>query len=319
MLDLHPRVHLDEEELPVLIEELDRAGPDIAQFSHRLGDNPADALALLGVEGRGGALLPDFLVATLKRAVALAKMNGVALRVAEHLNLDVARLGEIFLEIDGIAAERGPGFDPGGVDRLRNVVGTPGDLHAAAPSARRSLDDHRIADRGCDLARFGFVPDGALGARDARDPETLGGAFGLDLVAHHADVLGPRADEHDVVLLQDFRETRVLGQKAVARMNGVGAGDLARRDNGGNVEITVARRRRADAHALIGELDVHRVPVGGRIDRDGRDAELLGRTHDPERDFAPVGDQDLIEHRGGLPDRSQNPRRDSQSRSFNDH
>ncbi len=231
MLDLHPRVHLDEEELPVLIEELDRASPDIAQFSHRLGDNPADALALLGVEGRGGALLPDFLVAALKRAVALAKMNGVALRVAEHLNLDVARLGEIFLEIDGIAAERGPRFDPGGADRLGNVVGPPGDLHAAAPSARRSLDDHRIADRGCDLARFGFVPDAALGARDAGDPETLSGALGFDLVAHHADVLGLRADEHDVVLLQDFRETRVLGQKAVAWMNGVGAGDLARRDN----------------------------------------------------------------------------------------
>ena len=161
------------------------------------------------------------------------------------------------------------------------------------------------------MTRFVFVPHAALGARDARDPETLSGALGLDLVAHHADVFGLRTDECDLVLVKNFRETRVLGQKTIAWMNGVGAGDLARRDNGGNVEIAVARRRRPDAYALVRKLDVHRVPVGGRIDRDGRDAEFLGRAHDSQRDFAPVGDQDFIEHRGELPDRSQPPRRNS--------
>ena len=143
----------------------------------------------------------------------------------------------------------------------------------------------------------------ALGSRDARDPETLSGELGLDLVAHQADVFGLRADECDLVLLENVGETRVLGEKTVAWMNGVRAGDLARRNDRGNVEIAVTRRRRTDAYALVGELDVHRVPVGGRIDRDGRDAELLGRAHDPERDFATVGDQDFIEHRGGLPGR----------------
>ena len=117
-------------------------------------------------------------------------------------------------------------------------------------------------------------------------PSRCGGALGLDLVAHDADVFGLRADECDLVLVENLRETRVLGQKAVAWMDGVGAGDLAGRDNRGNVEIAVAGRRRPDAYALVGELDMHRVLVGGRIDRDGRDAELLGRAHDSERDFA---------------------------------
>ena len=58
------------------------------------------------VERGGGALLPDLLVAALQRAVALAEMDGLALAVAEHLNLDVTRLFEIFLEIDGVVAER---------------------------------------------------------------------------------------------------------------------------------------------------------------------------------------------------------------------
>ena len=118
VLDLHARVHLDEEELSVLIEELDRPGADVAQFGHGLGDDPADALALFGVQGRGGTFLPHLLMATLNGAVALAEVNGVALGVAEHLNFDVARLGEIFLEIDGVVAEGGLGLDLGGSDRV---------------------------------------------------------------------------------------------------------------------------------------------------------------------------------------------------------
>ena len=60
-----------------------------------------------GVEHRRGGLLPDLLVAALQRAVALAQMDGIALAVADHLHLDVARLREIFLEIDRVVAEGG--------------------------------------------------------------------------------------------------------------------------------------------------------------------------------------------------------------------
>ena len=46
MLDLDARVHLDEVELAVLVEELDRSGADIAEFGHRARDDAADLLAL---------------------------------------------------------------------------------------------------------------------------------------------------------------------------------------------------------------------------------------------------------------------------------
>ncbi len=91
MLDLEARVHLDEIELAVLVEELDGAGAEIVELAHRLGDGLADLVARAGVERGRGAFLPDLLVAALQRAVALAEMDGVALAVAEHLDLDVAR------------------------------------------------------------------------------------------------------------------------------------------------------------------------------------------------------------------------------------
>ena len=59
----------------------------------------------IGVEGRGMGLFPDLLVAALQRAIALAQMHGVALAVAQNLDFDVARLLEIFLDIDVAIAE----------------------------------------------------------------------------------------------------------------------------------------------------------------------------------------------------------------------
>ena len=97
--------------------------------------------------------------------------------------------------------------------------------------------------------------------------------------------------------VEDLGEAGVLGQEAVAGMHRVGAGDLAGRDQRRDVEIAVARRRRADADALVGEPHVHGVGVGGRMHRDGGDAEFLAGAQDAQRDLAAVGDQDLVEHR----------------------
>jgi hypothetical protein len=55
---------------------------------------------------RGGGFLEHLLVAALQRAVALAEMDGIAVAVAEHLELDVARIAEIFFHVDGRVAER---------------------------------------------------------------------------------------------------------------------------------------------------------------------------------------------------------------------
>ena len=167
------------------------------------------------------------------------------------------------------------------------------------PPPAAALTITGIADLVGDPQRLRLVVDRALGAGHAGDAEPRRGALGLDLVAHQADMLGLRADEGDLVLFEDFGEPGVLRQEPVAGMDGVGAGDLAGGDDGGNVEVAVLRGGRADADALVGELDVHRLLVGGRIDGDRGDAELLGRAHDPQGDFAAVGDENLVEHAQG--------------------
>ena len=104
-----------------------------------------------------------------------------------------------------------------------------------------------------------------------------------------------------LVLGEDFGEARILRQKSVAGMHGVGAGDLAGGEQRRNVEIAVLGGRRADADAFVGEPHVHGVGVGGRMHGDRRDAELLAGAQHAERDLAAIGDQDLVEHSGAGP------------------
>src|SRR6185312_13682396 len=107
-------------------------GAAIAEFAHGVGAEFADALALGGVQGRGGAFLQHLLVAALQRAVALAEMDGGPLAVAGDLQLDMPRPLEEALEEDGVVAEEGLGL--GARDRQRrDELGLVAcDLHALA-------------------------------------------------------------------------------------------------------------------------------------------------------------------------------------------
>jgi hypothetical protein len=96
MLDLDPRVHLDEKELVVLEQELERAGAAVADLAARVGAALADPRQRPQGHARRRSLLDDLLVAALHRAVALEQVDGVLVLVREHLDLDVARIARNF-------------------------------------------------------------------------------------------------------------------------------------------------------------------------------------------------------------------------------
>src|SRR5436190_22099154 len=82
----------------------------------------------------------------LDRAFALAKGHDAAVRVAEHLDLDVARTLEIFLEIDGGIAECTLRFVARGLVLALQLAFFPADAHAATATARRGLENHGKSD-----------------------------------------------------------------------------------------------------------------------------------------------------------------------------
>ena len=108
MLDLEPRVHLEEVEAHVGAEdELDRAGRIVADgLGQRDGLGPHRG-AERRVHRRRRRLLDDLLVPPLHRAFALAEVDDVAVLVAEHLDLDVPRALDEALDEHPVVAEGG--------------------------------------------------------------------------------------------------------------------------------------------------------------------------------------------------------------------
>ena len=174
------------------------------------------------------------------------------------------------------------------------------DLHAAAAAAGGGLDQHRKADLARDRERVLVVdvtPPSEPGTHGMPSALAVRLASILSPIWRMCSALGPM--KWMLCSFEDFGEAGVLGQEAVARMHGVGAGDLAGGEQRRDVEVAVLRRRRADADALVGEAHMHGVGVGGRMHGDRRDAELLAGAQHPERDLAAVGDEDFVEHCAG--------------------
>src|SRR6185312_8868597 len=90
MLDLQPRVHLEEEEALVLTgDELDRAGGIVIHGPCKCDGLLAHLAAGALIEQRRWCLLDHLLIAALDRAFALAEIDHMAMLVAQYLDFDV--------------------------------------------------------------------------------------------------------------------------------------------------------------------------------------------------------------------------------------
>src|SRR5690606_15743102 len=97
-------------------------------------------------------------------------------------------------------------------------------------------------------------------------------------------------------------EFGILRQEAVAGVDRVGARGL------GGVDDRLDRQVGADRVAHLADLvglgrlqPMQRVAILVREDRDGPDAELIGRAEGADGDLATIGDQDFREHRPTVP------------------
>src|SRR5207247_9437924 len=92
-----PSVDLEEEELPLAGHELDSPGVHVAGRRDRADRRGAHRRARLRGQGGRWRLLHDLLMPALDRALALAQVDGVAVLVADDLDLDVPRSANVAL------------------------------------------------------------------------------------------------------------------------------------------------------------------------------------------------------------------------------
>src|SRR5262249_56833921 len=113
--------------------------------------------------------------------------------------------------------------------------------------------------------------------------------------ARGRDGRAARADEDDPRLLAGLREVRVLGQEAVAGVDGLRPAALRDLEDAVDPEVAVARGRRPDEIGLVGLADVEGEAVGLGVDGHRLRFQLAAGPDDPHRDLSAVRDEDLPE------------------------
>ena len=162
-------------------------------------------------------------------------MNRVALAVGQYLDFHVAWVAEEFLQIHHRVAKRRAGFGAGQFGGLDQIFLFMHHAHAATTAAASGFDDHWIAHFAGDAQGFLLVFwQWAVGARHGRYAGLFHRVFGRDFIAHQANHVGGWADKGKPGALNLLGKIGVLGQKAVAGVDGVGAGDFRRGNDRGN-------------------------------------------------------------------------------------
>ena len=236
----------------------------------------------------------------LHRAVALEQMDAAAVRIREHLELDVPRLGQIFFQEHAIVAEARLRLAPCRAERSVERIVTLDDAHPLAPATGPRLDQNRVTDRVRLREQARVLLVGSVITGHDRHSGFGHDRLGLRFRAHRADRRRRRPDEDESGRGNRSREVRVLGQEAVAGMDGLGTARAGRGDDRLALEIARPRRRGAHPIRFITRGHVQRGRVGVRIYGDGANTHAPRRTCDPARDLAPVRDEDLVKHRAGV-------------------
>ena len=171
------------------------------------------------------------------------------------------------------------------------------------PAAIEAMGDKIASKKFADAAKVATVPgqldvilDHAEMAGNGRDFRPRSGFLRLDFIAHRGNRLGIRADKNDAGLGECGRESRPLGQKAIAGMHGLSAALPTSGDDLCNVEIALRRRRRPDCDRRIGHLDMQRIAVRIGIDRNCRYTHAPRGLDNAAGDLAAIGNQDPLEH-----------------------
>ena len=136
---LQAGVDLEEPELGVvaaaLEQELDSAGGAVADGADSGDGRCTHPLPQCQRDCGRRRFLDDLLVPPLNRAFALEKVHDIAVRVAEHLDLDVPGRRQVALKKDSVVAEgsRGPRVGPPPQHRRASFAGS----RCACPCHRR--------------------------------------------------------------------------------------------------------------------------------------------------------------------------------------
>ncbi len=301
MLHLEARVHLEEPEPPIRVEqELGGGGVVEVRGPGGLHGEVVQLRPLVRCQARRRRFLDQLLMPALDRAVALPQRDDRAIGIAEQLDFDVACRPHLAFQVDRTVAEGRGRFRRSRGQRSRQLRRCADTTHAATAATRRRLDEQREPDvlGGRDDRRDPIRPfhrDRVECPGDHRHARALRRPARRQFVAQRLDRVRAGSDEREARIDDGPRKRRPLRQEAVARVNGLRPRRVRRLDDRVGTKVAFGGRRRTQPNRAVGGLDMQRVPVGIRVHGDRLDAEVAAGPDDAHRDLTAVGDEDPLE------------------------
>ena len=296
VLHLNAGVHLNEVVIAIGVhQELHGAGANVAHAFRDLHGVGAELLPGLLRDGPGGGHLHHLLVAALQGAVPLPQVHHAAVLVAQDLDLDVLGFHDELLDEDVVVAEGLLGLALHQLKGGLHLLGRVAAAHAPAAAATGGLQDHREAEAHGLLQRLVPVPQRLGAAGDDGHPAADGDLLGGQLVAHPGHGVGLGADEGDARLLAGPDEVRVLGEEAVAGVDGVHAPALGQVDDLADVQVgPQGAVLLADEVGLVGlgAEEAQGILLG--VHGHGVEPQVIAGPEDADGDLAPVGGEDFL-------------------------
>ena len=207
-------------------------------------------------------------------------------------------LDQLF-EVDVILAEGSGSLALGDGDFLGELVGVVDPAHAAPTAAPAGLDHDRQADFLAGCIRRGVAVGQGVCRWNCRYVCGFCEFARSDLVPQIDQGLGAGTDEGDPGSVCRSGQLRGFREKTIARVDGIGAGEL--RDADDFLDREVGRDRlhpHPDFVGLIRLEAVQRKAVLVGVNGDRLDAQFCCATKHADRDFRAVGNEQLADGLG---------------------
>ena len=146
MLDLYPGIHFDKIKFIVFIQKFEGTRTFIPHLYTGIGTSLADLLALLGCYTRSWRLLDHFLMFALHRTITFSEVDGVTVRIGQHLDFYMPGRSKEFFHVYDIVIECGAGFRLCHLNRVQQAAFCPYYPHTASATAARRFNNNRVAN-----------------------------------------------------------------------------------------------------------------------------------------------------------------------------
>ncbi len=200
-------------------------------------------------------------MAALDRAIALAQPHAVAIVVGEDLDLDVPGPVDGALEIHRCVTKGGASFAHPLTKCGFEVLRIRHHAQAFAATTGHGFERDRKPNVRCRFAHVVDRSERLQSPRHDRYSRRLHEFAGFRLETQVAHGPGRRSDEDQARIEARLRKIGILSQKAVARVDRLGAGSARGVEDAVDPQVALGRRSGANQIGCVGHAHVQRVRV----------------------------------------------------------